>query len=52
MQLVPGLPPINADRVRVRQSLHNLLANALRHTPSGGTITITARPEAPAWHCR
>lgn len=46
LQLAPGLPPINADRVRVRQSLHNLLANALRHTPSGGTITITARPEA------
>ena len=46
MQLVPGLPPINADRVRVRQSLHNLLANALRHTPRGGTITISARPEA------
>ncbi len=46
MQLTPSLQPINADRVRVRQSLHNLLANALRHTPSGGTITITAQPEA------
>ena len=46
LQLAPDLQPINADRVRVRQSLHNLLANALRHTPSGGTITISARPEA------
>ena len=45
-QLSPGLQPIEADRVRVRQALHNLLANALRHTPAGGTITITVRPEA------
>ena len=45
-QLSPGLQPIEADRVRVRQALHNLLANALRHTPGGGTITITVRPEA------
>jgi signal transduction histidine kinase len=46
MQLAPGMPPIAADRVRVRQSLHNLLANALRHTPRGGTITISAQPAA------
>ena len=44
-QLAPGLPPIYSDRVRVRQVLHNLLANALRHTPSGGTIIIAAQPE-------
>ncbi|MFN8466911.1 MAG: ATP-binding protein [Caldilineaceae bacterium] len=45
-QFASGLQPVDADRVRVRQVLHNLLANALRHTPSGGTITIAARPEA------
>ncbi len=45
-ELGPGLQPVDADRVRVRQVLHNLLANALRHTPGGGTITIAARPEA------
>ena len=45
-QLAPDMAPIAADRVRVRQSLHNLLANALRHTPPGGTITIAARSEA------
>ena len=44
-QITPGLPPIYADRVRVRQVLHNLLANALRHTPSGGAIIIAAQPE-------
>jgi two-component system OmpR family sensor kinase/two-component system sensor histidine kinase BaeS len=39
------LPPIQADPDRVRQVLHNLLANALRHTPAGGTITLCARTE-------
>lgn len=36
------LPPAAADRLRLRQVLHNLLANALRHTPATGTITIAA----------
>jgi len=36
------LPPADADRLRLRQVLHNLLANALRHTPATGTITIAA----------
>jgi signal transduction histidine kinase len=40
------LPPILADSDRVRQVLHNLIANALRYTPAGGTITVTAAIEA------
>ena len=39
-QLTENLPPIQADADRLRQVLHNLLANALRHTPKGGQITI------------
>jgi two-component system OmpR family sensor kinase len=34
------LPPVQADPDRLAQVLHNLLANALRHTP-GGSITIS-----------
>ncbi|RSM62023.1 two-component sensor histidine kinase [Actinoplanes sp. ATCC 53533] len=40
-QRVPaGLPAIDADPERVGQVLANLLDNALRHTPSGGTVTL------------
>jgi two-component system OmpR family sensor kinase len=40
------LPPVLADSDRVRQVLHNLVANALRYTPAGGTITVCAAPTA------
>lgn len=39
-QFAPNFPALKVDRRRLRQVLHNLLANALRHTPSGGAITI------------
>jgi CheY-like chemotaxis protein/two-component sensor histidine kinase len=38
--LEPGLPHVYADRRRVVQVLLNLLSNAYRYTPPGGTITI------------
>ena len=42
------LPPLDIDPVRVRQVLENLLDNALRHTPRGGTIRVEVGRESGA----
>jgi signal transduction histidine kinase len=36
------LPSARADPERLAQVLHNLVSNALRHTPAGGTIVLRA----------
>jgi two-component system sensor histidine kinase BaeS len=38
---------IQADPVRLRQAVGNLVANALRHTPADGTVTIGCRSAEP-----
>ena len=41
---VPGdLPAVVADPVRIRSVLGNLLANAITHTPAGGSVDIRAQ---------
>jgi len=42
-QLPDDLAPVQADPDRVAQVLRNLLVNALRHTPPGGSVTVSAR---------
>lgn len=44
-EAVDPTPELEIDPVRVRQVLDNLLVNALRHTPSGGSIRVEARRE-------
>jgi len=39
----PDMPVIPADAEKIRQILTNLISNALKFTPSGGTIRIWAR---------
>jgi two-component system sensor histidine kinase BaeS len=40
----PSAMTITADVGRLDQVLGNLMANALRYTPAGGTITLSAEP--------
>ena len=47
-RVAPGLPPVDVDPVRVGEVLANLLQNAVRHTPPGGSVTVTAELDGEA----
>jgi len=40
-----SIPPVNVDPLRFREVLTNLIANALRYTPSGETIEVQIEQE-------
>ncbi len=48
--IVPNtLPPMWADRIRVGQVLTNLVSNAFKYTPEGGTIQVGVEEAANQW---
>lgn len=42
LDLDRGVPRVWVDRQRISQVLGNLITNALRHTPAGGVVTLSA----------
>ena len=40
--VAPGLDPVRMDAARIGRVLNNLVGNALRHTPPGGRVEVSA----------
>ena len=49
VQVPEQLPPVWGDRMRLVQVLTNLVSNAYKYTPSGGSITIQAERTPNLW---
>ena len=41
----PKLPPILGNSIQLRQMVENLVGNAIKYTPEGGKIKVTAAKE-------
>ncbi len=47
-EIPPRLPPVLADWARISEVFDNLLANAIKFSPDGGTITVRMEEEKDA----
>ncbi len=48
--VAPGVDPVFVDAQKIARVLANLVSNALRHTPAGGTVQIRASAESEGVH--
>lgn len=46
VEILGALPQLEADPVRLRQVLNNLLSNAVRHAPDSGQVLVTVESKA------
>lgn len=44
VDITPPLPELTIDPARMTQVFTNIVDNALRHTPAGGRVTLSAKP--------
>lgn len=46
LKLAPHLPPNWGNPLRLRQAINNLVGNAIKYTPKGGTVVVETQQEA------